>query len=252
MNAAGGWLAVVVTIRVFRGTLSECAMDVQYSSNSGSTGLSTVRNAHNQKGKCLQGTVFHALLMRVPVMLSILVFSAASDGSSQENIDYEYDDLNRLTRVVRESQSASVRYHYDEVSNLEWIAGDESPDSDGDDIPNFADSDDDNDGIPDAVEIAAGLDALDSVGLMGALGDFDNDGITNIDEYLQGSDINHFHGDLDSDSDVDLGDLIVLKRIILGQQDATQEQGESGHGDVNMDGYLDVGDLVILKRLYLE
>ena len=87
---------------------------------------------------------------------------------------------------------------------------------------------------------------------MGALGDFDNDGITNIDEYLQGSDINHVHGDLDSDDDLDLGDIVVLKRIIFGEVLATQEQGESGHGDVNMDGNLDVGDLVILKSLYFK
>ncbi len=56
---------------------------------------------------------------------------------------------------------------------------------------------------------------------MGATGDLDNDGITNIDEYLQGSDINHFHGDLDSDADLDLGDIVVLKRIIFEQAAAT-------------------------------
>ena len=186
------------------------------------------------------------------ILLLLALFSPASHGVSQLTIEYEYDDLNRLVRVIREDEITSVRYHYDGVSNIAWIATGDSPDTDGDDLPNFVDTDDDNDGIPDAVEIAAGLDALDAVGEMGALGDFDNDGITNIDEYLQGSDINHVHGDLDSDDDLDLGDIVVLKRIIFGEVLATQEQGESGHGDVNMDGNLDVGDLVILKSLYFK
>ena len=250
MHGAGWWMFPPSGYLIR--TSLECAMDAQHSSNSVSAELITAHTANGSGGARLQRAALHALFTGVAIQLSLAFFSVPSHGSSQVTIEYEYDDLNRLTRVVRESQAASVRYRYDEVSNLEWIAGADSPDSDGDDIPNFADSDDDNDGIPDSVEIAAGLDALDAVGHMGALGDFDNDGIANIDEYLQGSDINHFHGDLDSDSDLDLGDLIVLKRIILGLQDATQEQGESGHGDVNMDGNLDVGDLVILKHLYFE
>ncbi len=50
-----------------------------------------------------------------------------------------------------------------------------------------ADSDDDNDGISDAVEIANGLDPLNS---NDALQDADNDGVSNIDEIAAGSDVN--------------------------------------------------------------
>jgi hypothetical protein len=162
-------------------------------------------------------------------------------------IDYQYDDLNRLTGVTRGEQSQSISYRYDEASNIAWIATGDSPDTDGDGTPNFADADDDNDGIPDPVEIAAGLNPLMAAD---AIGDLDGDGISNINEYLQASDIDHFHGDLNSDDDLDLGDIVVLKRIIFGQVVATQEQRESGHGDVNMDGRLDVGDLVIMRRLH--
>ena len=195
-----------------------------------------------------------AILARslLAILVPLTLLSPASPAVSAVTVDYQYDDLNRLAGVAGGDGVASVRYHYDEVSNIEWIASAESPDTDGDATPNFVDKDDDNDGIPDAAEIAAGLDALDASGAMGASGDFDSDGITNIDEYLQGSDMSHVHGDLDSDDDLDLGDIVVLKRIIFGREAATQEQEESGHGDVNMDGNLDVGDLVILRRLYLE
>lgn len=164
-------------------------------------------------------------------------------------IQYHYDDLNRLTGVVRGGPGSAVHYRYDEGSNLKWIASGDSPDTDSDGTPNFVDTDDDNDGISDPVEIAAGLNHLVAGD---AAGDLDGDGISNLQEYLQQSDINHFHGDLDSDNDLDLGDIVVLKRIIFGHVTATQEQRESGHGDVNMDGRLDVGDLVILRRLHFR
>ena len=140
-----------------------------------------------------------------------------------------------------------VIYHYDEVSNINWIATQNSPDTDVDGTPNFVDPDDDNDGISDDVELHTGLNPLLAAD---ATGDLDGDGINNFDEYVLGSDLNHFHGDIDSDGDLDLGDIIILKRITFERLPATEEQGESGHGDVNIDGQLDVGDLVIMQRLY--
>ena len=51
----------------------------------------------------------------------------------------------------------------------------------------LADSDDDNDGISDELEIASGLDPLDSAD---ATLDADNDGVSNIDEINAGTDVN--------------------------------------------------------------
>jgi hypothetical protein len=181
------------------------------------------------------------------VFITLATLGFTTHASAALIIDYVYDDLNRLTGAARNEGTPMVLYKYDELSNIKWIANANSPDTDGDDIPNFVDPDDDNDGIGDNAEIAAGLNPLLA---SDASGDLDGDGISNIDEYVLGSDIDHFHGDIDSDGDLDLGDIVILKRIIFEQLAATEEQGESGHGDVNIDGNLDVGDLVILRRLY--
>ena len=181
------------------------------------------------------------------LLITFLLLVSPGHRAAAVTIDYQYDDLNRLERVAQGTDTSMVVYSYDDASNIKWIATGNSPDTDLDGIPNFVDSDDDNDGISDRAEISAGLNPLMT---SDAMGDLDGDGISNINEYMQDSDINHYHGDLDSDSDLDLGDILLLKRIIFERVAATQEQLESGHGDVNMDGLLDVGDLVILRRLY--
>lgn len=180
-------------------------------------------------------------------VVTLATLCLARNAIAALTIDYVYDDLNRLTGAARNEGTPMVLYSYDEVSNIKWIASQNSPDTDDDDVPNFVDPDDDNDGIADLAEIEAGLNPLLAAD---AIGDLDGDGINNIDEHVLGSDINHFHGDIDSDGDLDLGDIVILKRIIFELSAATEEQGESGHGDVNVDGNLDVGDLVILRRLY--
>jgi parallel beta-helix repeat protein len=57
-------------------------------------------------------------------------------------------------------------------------------DTDGDTIPDSSDPDDDNDKIPDADEIALGLDSKDA---SDAAGDLDGDGVNNLNEYLGGT-----------------------------------------------------------------
>jgi hypothetical protein len=61
----------------------------------------------------------------------------------------------------------------------EWL------DTDGDETGNNADPDDDNDDMPDTWEIQYGLDPLDETD---ASGDLDEDGVSNLDEYLAGTD----------------------------------------------------------------
>lgn len=75
---------------------------------------------------------------------------------------------------------------------------DESVDTDFDGTGNGADTDDDNDGIPDTVEIDNGLDSLDAAD---ANDDADGDGISNLVEYQQGTDLN---------DEEDAGDVCLL------------------------------------------
>ncbi len=59
-------------------------------------------------------------------------------------------------------------------------------DTDGDSIADRFDLDDDGDGISDEFELANGMDPLDA---SDALDDRDGDGLSNLDEYLAGSDL---------------------------------------------------------------
>ena len=61
------------------------------------------------------------------------------------------------------------------------------PDTDGDGTPNSVDEDDDNDGMPDDYETDNGFDPLDA---SDAQMDADSDGVSNVDEYLAGTNPN--------------------------------------------------------------
>jgi hypothetical protein len=61
-------------------------------------------------------------------------------------------------------------------------------DTDGDGQRDYADSDDDNDELPDTWEEQYGLDPLDSTGANGKDGDFDNDTWSNYEEYIGNTD----------------------------------------------------------------
>lgn len=61
------------------------------------------------------------------------------------------------------------------------------PDTDGDGTPNSVDEDDDNDGMPDEYETDNGFDPLDA---SDAQMDADSDGVSNVDEYLAGTNPN--------------------------------------------------------------
>lgn len=98
-------------------------------------------------------------------------------------INYTYDDLNRLGGVTR-SDGPVIAFQYDGVGNFASQGVTSSPDTDGDQLANFADPDDDGDGMPDAWEIQYGLNPLNpgDAGL-----DADGDGITNLAEYQANS-----------------------------------------------------------------
>ncbi len=141
-------------------------------------------------------------------------------------ITYSYDDLDRLTGMAR-SDGPSLQYGYDGhpateptgVGNLTARIVSNSPDTDNDLVANFADPDDDNDGMPDAWELQFSFDTLDAAD---ALLDTDSDGRDNLTEYQHGTDpLTH---DL---SPAVLASLMILINQLLLLDDETGTQGDA-------------------------
>ena len=95
---------------------------------------------------------------------------------------------------------------------LAWNLGTDtdpaSSDTDGDGLtdgaevaaglsPHYVDTD--RDGLPDDWELSYGLDPLSTSGVNGAAGDLDEDGLSNLGEYLNGTDPSDMGGDTDDD-----------------------------------------------------
>jgi hypothetical protein len=83
--------------------------------------------------------------------------------------------------AFRSSARMPTEYGNDPVN---WKTG--APTAGRDNCPDVADSD--GDGLPDSWEIANGLRPDSAVGDDGASGDPDRDGLTNLQEYLSGTD----------------------------------------------------------------
>ncbi len=106
------------------------------------------------------------------ILLSQSIFAATT-------VTYTYDELDRLVQVVR-SDGPEVNYTFDVVSNIEVTTVTQSPDFDNDQIADFADLDDDNDGMPDVWENQYGFNPLNGVD---TFLDSDGDGRMNWQEY---------------------------------------------------------------------
>lgn len=98
-------------------------------------------------------------------------------------INYGYDDLNRLQSVSR-NDGPALAYQYDAAGNFTAQNVSNSPDTDSDLVANFVDPDDDGDGMPDTFEVQYGLNPLNPAD---AGQDSDGDGITNLAEYQAGT-----------------------------------------------------------------
>jgi hypothetical protein len=110
------------------------------------------------------------------------------DGDGLSNAE----ETRRGTRIdLADSDGDGVG---DAVDNCALTRNATQLDSDGDHAGDACDNDDDNDGLPDSVEMDAGLDTTDPGD---ARTDKDGDGLSNLEEYRLGFDI----GKTDSDGD---------------------------------------------------
>ncbi|TAA42578.1 BNR-4 repeat-containing protein [Corallincola spongiicola] len=95
----------------------------------------------------------------------------------------DLDPFNASIGRVADSDADGIS---DDVDNCVATANPSQVNFDNDSEGDACDLDDDNDGVPDAYELQHGLDPYNSAD---AEQDLDNDGVSNIDEFLQGSDI---------------------------------------------------------------
>ncbi len=187
------------------------------------------------------------LTLMSTVCASLVVLPPIANTSV--TIDYVYDDLGRLISIDR-NDGPNINFTYDSVGNVVTRAITNSPDTDGDGEANFTDLDDDNDLLPDSWELAYGFDPLDAgdAGL-----DSDSDSLTNLEEFQLGlnpSLVDYTIGDINLDGFLDLGDYIVLQRVVLGvDSSSAQIDILADIAPNNGNGTVDLADLIVLQKL---
>jgi len=107
--------------------------------------------------------------------------------------------------------------------------------------------DSDNDGMNDLWE----LDNFQSLDRDGT-GDFDGDGISDLDEYLIAVAVPD--GDINGNGSINAGDLILVTRHVVGSASLTPVQ--SARADLyppgQPDGVIDLSDLILMQQLVLQ
>jgi hypothetical protein len=127
------------------------------------------------------------------------------------------------------------------------------PDTDGDGVPDSQDSDDDNDGLSDTLEIAIGTNPLNA--------DTDHDGFGDGMEYRAGYDPLSaasfpVWGDINDDRRVDTADVLLASRDALGLvtlSDAERARGKvaplvNGKPGPVGSGPLSAADVLLIER----
>jgi len=153
-----------------------------------------------------------------------------------------------LTKVYAKFRDAagneSIVYHAS-------IVLDRYGDFDKDGQSNELDSDDDNDGLDDTLEISAtgilpvGFDSFsvdsDSDGLNDGLEDPDRDFLTNVYELDHGTDPGHNLADINDDDQVDILDVNLFRNYFMTDNPAA---------DVNADGVIDDRDIEVFTNAH--
>lgn len=182
-DAAGNWATDTVVITVSRVTQTD------------GTGQQTTETGAAKP----DGTkpVANAGADKLAVEGNVVTFDAGDSSDSVGIVSYEWDFGDKttgtgrtITHTYNESGTFTVTLTVKDAagnSQTNSITVTVQKDTDKDGTPDVTDTDDDNDGMPDAWETDNGLNPLDA---QDAGIDSDHDGLTSLQEYLQGKDPN--------------------------------------------------------------
>ncbi|TMO82041.1 lectin like domain-containing protein [Pseudoalteromonas spongiae] len=155
-----------------------------------------------------------------PINSELVIVLKVTTNSYTYPLAIEFDSTSSGNSYARSGDNGSfsvINSAYGDFIQHALLSGSNDYDNDG--IPDDTDTDDDNDGIPDTIEEANGLNPKDAGD---AALDSDNDGLTNLEEYQLGTQINGYDSDGDGVADgVDQEPLIASRSYSL---DSNQNQ----------------------------
>jgi hypothetical protein len=178
---------------------------------------------------------------------TVQLSASTSSIENTENLRLELDPgRNYLLQVKPKAGQSAFSQDY----ALAWQM---VPDTDGDGVPDSQDSDDDNDGLSDTLEIAIGTNPLNA--------DTDHDGFGDGMEYRAGYDPLSaasfpVWGDINDDRRVDTADVLLASRDALGLvtlSDAERARGKvaplvNGKPGPVGSGPLSAADVLLIER----